>query len=609
MRTPLLLLLFAICLLFAGCAGDTTNDAPNVAVAASTRAQRELRDLEERWEIAGEVGRKELRVELEAFLRRYPTDPSGARVRLMLARIALSERRFGATEELLRPLLLMGSGAARDEAFVVQAAVENRRGEHEMALARLEPLQGKLLTRTARDAYAREKISAALALRRWRVAIDAMALWLAEDGSAVVENQHWTKDAVVRIPTHALLRVLSDWSKQEQHEDKGRQWLQATIVERLTEIALATQDPVLSRDLLAESPAWLRSSKHGAKLSALASMAQQEAQISGRSVGVVLGGETFEERRRAVRVAAGLLRGLGIGVAGVPTSAGEDGPVRFVAAEDRGSMHAALSTLSGLGATVLVAGVDALGAEQALAFAESKEVPVVVMSEPRSHDRRLRFGFVVGTSEASQLVALESSDPKVRNWRFVGTRDVPCEPGSEFPFPSWKGSSVEAIGILGDDGCVRRAVRALLPLSGWNPLIAVGLEAARGPLPLGRPLFYLSSGGYPKTVRFLSDQVSAAEQSISNGNAAPASDPFDWYFTIGHDAATLIKLALLRLPKTHVTEKGAVKERHKLAGEALEAVQADLVSTTERGFSRYHRLERRLVLREARPSDMDGASR
>src|SRR5690606_22111151 len=106
-------------------------------------------------------------------------------------------------------------------------------------------------------------------------------------------------------------------------------------------------------------------------------LAQEEAQIRGRSVGVVLGGATVEERRRSVRVALGLRRGLR---ASAGDQESEEQSIEFLSAENRGSLGAALGMLSSLGASILVAGVNDEGALEALSFSEVRKVPVVVMN-------------------------------------------------------------------------------------------------------------------------------------------------------------------------------------------------------------------------------------
>jgi hypothetical protein len=90
------------------------------------------------------------------------------------------ERRLDSATEILKPILRGSPGPARDEAEVILAAIENRRGNHQGALDLLAPLEGKLLSREARDQFARERTNAAIAARRWRLAVDSMIAWLAE---------------------------------------------------------------------------------------------------------------------------------------------------------------------------------------------------------------------------------------------------------------------------------------------------------------------------------------------------------------------------------------------------------------------------------------------
>ena len=126
---------WAVSLGVSGCSAEATN-RPELAAADSRSAQNELRHLEEEWEVRGDVARKELRPDLEAFVEKYGSDPSAARARVMLAQIALFERRLGSAEEILRPLFQGPEGRTRDEAVVILAAIDNRRGDHEAALSR-----------------------------------------------------------------------------------------------------------------------------------------------------------------------------------------------------------------------------------------------------------------------------------------------------------------------------------------------------------------------------------------------------------------------------------------------------------------------------------------
>jgi hypothetical protein len=573
------------------CQKKQTTDAPALAVAASTEAQAELRELEERWEVAGETGRRALRPDLEGFVEKYPTDPSTVRARLLLARIAIAERRFGAAEELLAPVVNSNMGSAQDEAQVVWAEMDNRRGRHEEALVRLDTLKGKLLDQDTRDQFSRERILAALALRRWRQAIFSMVDWLSDEGGAVAENKAWVKDAVVRVPAGALSRLLLDWSETTEQESNAQKWMQRVIIEHLSGIALGTQDAVLAHDLLARSPPWLRASKQGDELALLAAMAQRDAQVSGRAVGLVVGGSTRSQRQRSLRVAAGFLRGLGV------FEATDKHELRFFAMEDRGSLVAALNALSGLGASILVAGADAQSSKQALAFAETKKVPVIVMDDPVGVATQLSYGFVLGESEHSQRELMESADNGKMAWRFVGPGEPPCAGKAEMPSPfaAWRDSGVDAIGVFGDVSCVRRVFLALR-VNGFQPFVAVGLEASRGPFPHAAGLSIFHTGSFPRAVLRRDDDYSNGEKSIAEGHSPPEPDPFDWYFSLGFDAAKLVRVALEELPESDATEKRAVRRRHRQARDELENARADLMTSQARGFAQDHHMPRELIL-------------
>src|SRR5690606_9041992 len=252
------------------CAKSTAE--ADFASASSRKAQAEFRIIEEEWEIRSELSRAELRPKLEEYIQDHESEPSAKRARLMLAQIALNERRLGSAEEDLEPLLSGPEGPARDEAQVILAALDNRRGHPEKALERLEPLHGKLLSREARDQYARERTSAALAARRWRLSVDAMISWLAESGTTSRAAQEWTAASLNQIPTRALSRLLADWGKKvtSSSEQTASDWVHRLVIERLTDVALRTRDPLLARDLLQEAPPWLRAGESGDDLALLA---------------------------------------------------------------------------------------------------------------------------------------------------------------------------------------------------------------------------------------------------------------------------------------------------------------------------------------------------
>lgn len=567
------------------------------SVTSSNRAaQAEFRQIEEEWEIRGELSRAELRPRLEEYVENHADEPNAERARLMLSQIALSERRLGSAEEILSPLLNGSVGWARDEAQVILAALENRRGNPEKALRLLEPLHGKLLSREARDQYARERTNAALSTRRWRLAVSATISWLSESGMHSRAAKEWTTQSLNQIPTRALSRLLADWNKDlsSPSDQAASDWVHRLVIERLTDEALRTRDPLLARDLLQHAPPWLRAGEKGDELALLSALAQQEAKIAGRSVGIVVGGKSATQKRRSVRLALGLVRGLDLGLArGAP-----DG-IQLLAVEERGSIETALGTLSGLGASILIAGVDNQGAIEALHFAESRKVPVVVMDDPRLNET-LSFGFVFGVGLDAQKEAARLSQARAGKWGFVGEGKIPCSPFGQrpgvgnFPLSGLRQEGIDSILVLGDAACCRSVSQELQTL-GWAPYVVWGLEGAHASLGFGSEPVRLAAGEFPQVgTEVLGAQLSEKERLIQRGQTPPPSPAGDWYFSLGHDAAKLVRTALSSLPETQATEKEEVKKLHERARQALLDARAELLTTQSKGFSSSLRMERHL---------------
>ncbi len=585
-------------LFFFGCSPKKAED-PGLSIAGSRAAQADLRRLEDQWELRAGPARAELRGDLEDFVRRFPKDRSVARARLMLAQIALMERRLESAEEILQPVMRGARGPTRDEAEVVLAAIDNRRGRHEKALERLAPLNGKLLSREAKDQYARERINAAIASRRWRLTVDAMVAWLAEsDNSRHVEE--WTEAAIVQVPTRALSRLLADWesARHEEVDEAASDWIHRAIIEHLSREALRARDARLARDLLDAAPPWLRAGKSGDDLSVLAALAEKEARIAGRGIGIVMGGESEVLRRRSARVGMGLVRGLDLGRA---PAVGGSADVEMLAAESRGSTSAALGRLTGLGASILIAGFDEDSATEAIVFAETRQVPVIVMHPPRA-SAKSSYGFFFGVEDAAQIAALDGTE-LAGKWALVGPGGTPC-PAQDgrpttttLPWEAWRAEGQSAVLVLGDSTCCLQ-VQSELAQTSWDPTIVFGLEGAHtstyGP---GEPL-RLSVGQYPsRRMTPLSGQMTEEEKAILEGKAPARVSADDWYFSLGVDAARLCSEALKHLPLTQVTDKQEVRMHHEKARNALLDARAPLMTADARGFDSTGHVERKIVVR------------
>lgn len=568
-----------------GACGPKTPLDPGIAVAGSREAQVELRRLEDQWELSSGPKRASLRADLERFVAEYGSDPSARRARLLLAQIALMERRLSSAEEILLPILGGPFGPARDEAEVILAAIENRRGNYQNALDRLAPLEGKLLSREARDQYARERASAAIAARRWRLTLDAMIAWLVEsDNSRHVKE--WTEAAIVQIPPVALSRLLADWEEAETPAlAEANDWVRRVVIEHLSGEALRTKDAHLARDLLERSPPWLRAGKNGDALSVLAALAQKEARIIGVGVGVLMGGASEEVERRSARVGAGIVRGLDLGRAD-----GALAGIKMLAAENRGSTSTALGTLTGLGASVLVAGFDADGATEAMAFAEARKVPVILMHQPRERTKSA-YGFVFGVGQEIQVDAVQANERFRDKWKMVGEGGTACpakgtRPGTTtLPWEEWRDEGRRAVLVLADSSCCSR-VYSELAQTPWAPEIIFGLEGADTKAFGARAPLRLSSGSYPRVEAApLSGQMSENEKAILEGKAPPQLEAGDFYYSLGVDVARLLAEALRHFPEAQVTEREEVRDHYEKVRAALLDARAPLLTSDAQGFT------------------------
>lgn len=588
----------ALCGAFLGACGPKSPDDPGVAVASSREAQTELRRLEAEWELLSGQKRTSLRADLERFVAEYRRDPSVPRARLLLAQIALMERRLDSAEKILEPILRGPVGPAQDEAHVILAAIENRRGNYQSALDRLAPLEGKLLSREARDQYARERTQAAIAARRWRLALDAMIAWLVEEESAR-HVKEWTASAIVQVPRIALARLLADWETEAETPEatQANAWIQRVIIEHLSSEALRAKDAHLARDLLQLSPPWLRAGKNGDALSVLSALAEKEARIVGRGVGVLIGGTSAEVQRRSAQVSAGIVRGLDLGSGNGPGAG-----VKMIATENRGSTSTALGTLTGLGASILVAGFDAAGATEAMAFAAARKVPVIVMHPPQSGVKS-PYGFVFGVGEEAQVEVVQTSETFRDVWTLVGGEGTACpttssRPGTtELPWEEWRSEGRRAVLVLGDATCCSR-VHSELSGTPWAPHIIFGLEGAGARAPGARPPFRLSSGQHPLVEETpLPGQMSEKEKALLAGNAPSPVTTGDFYFSLGVDVARLLAEALRPFPEAQVTEKEQVRDHYEKVRAALVDARAPLITADAQGFTSAGEILRTLRIR------------
>jgi len=560
------------------CAKAPPSTAPYVVAADAKDAQSQVRHFKEQWELSTPLARRRLRSDLEEFVRRFRGDPSTREAELMLAEIALDERRFDAAISILKPLLAQPAGRLRDEAQLVMAAVEIRQGQPDAGLSRLAPLEGKLILPEAEERFYREQIGAALMARRWRLAVDSMQSWLDKQGEQKGHSiKPWVSEALREVPAQALLQIVrpQNGGSIAEPADDNQRWLLHAMVQRIAQAALETRDAQLANALLECAPLWLKAGEQGEALAGLSSQAATAAQIAGRALGIVLGGETELVRTRNMRVAAGVLFALN-------ESKAQGVQIDYLTADDQAGTAQALGDLSGQGASLVIGGVDEASARAALLFAQTQNVPTLVLMQPRIAPVESNFGFVVGVAEAEEVLALkpaEQEDPLV-----LGGERYPCaELLEQSNRDLLKRSDVI---FLGDASCLRALVGN--GFSGehfrrWS----LGLLSASGPLPKGVSFRHLTCGSYP---------AADFESAASGAPGKAAQEPWDWFFALGYDSAKLAILALGTLPSKTVTERDQVRAVHERTALSLAAVRSRLVTSEVQGFDEQHRITRQLTV-------------
>lgn len=555
-----------------------------VLVTQESATERRLRSLEEQWEVLPLHQRVALEGELLELIEQGQTDPGVARARLLLGWLLFYQERWEEAQAVLLPLLQAGRSRVRDEAEVIQAAIENRQGLHEEALLRLQPLSGKLFSDELGDLYTEETIRAALRLRRWRLAVDTMAIWLERVSRRRPDKELWVRAALQDVPSSALLRILVDWHEAEEESNWARDWLEAEMIDLLATEAFTRKDPRLARDLLLYAPAALRVSERGDQLAQLAAQMYDDARVEGRLVGVVVGGESQAARRRSLQVAVGVLDEL--------KQLDPDGRLGVIVEEDRGALVSSLGVLSAQGASLLIAGVDEEGARAALEFAELRQVPVLSLVAPPSRPDPPQYGFVLGTREEEEQAALVEAlqSRQLAPFAKVGAGGFSCSsrllrPGlPRFPVGEWSTEGVRALLVIGEPSCLLQVIQeagGLRPA----PWFAVGLESGVGPWPERVSILSLGAGQFPL------GQAPHFQPRVSKTSDDSGSAP-SWFEVLGRDAARWAQLALADLPDSPVQDEREVRRRHQLVRDALRAGSRALLSTHHKQWDASQRMPR-----------------
>ncbi len=550
------------------------------------------------------MDRASLEAPLSAFLREFPNDGRARLARVYLAWIYIDEGQLDRGRRFALPARRGRRGATRDFADVAEAAARIRLNEPELALKLLEPLRGKVIDPSERLLFGEQLVRALIAAHRWLEAVLVMEEWLVDSADQYRDSVRARIATLLRkVPNEGLERGLAALEHQSRESvadssaELAKQWLRDRITRRLLDAALSSKDAELARRLL-ELRGLDSTVEQRTQLARLATRGRPAPRIRGRTIGLVLSTKTARGRRRSAELAAGLMTALDL-----PAPAGRTGHVELITAQDTGGdggMAAALSELAGLGATILIAGVESDGASAALDYAESASVPVLLAAVPKAHSSAHRFGFVLGVTPGAQMRALQTSR-QLASQRLVTVDAEVCGRAAAFPAVEWRRERADAVVLLGPADCATRLSNYLRQARFPIP-IALGLEASAlsHRAPPGVKLA-LASGMFPLHADIVNHV--APSKSMREWNRQKRRGP-TWYQAVGHDAGSLVKSGLNNFPTEQTDDPQRVAELHRRAQARLASARTRLWTTDARGFATGRRLARRVrvvVVKRASP--------
>lgn len=561
-----------------GCGGGSEAREPTPSLSETESAQAAFRGIQRRFFEEEEARWPLLRPLLQRFLARYPNDPRRANVRLLSAWISIVEGNQAEASRLIEEARASRSPSVRDFAEVAGARLLLARQQPALALAKLVPLEGKLVDPAERLICSELRLQAALLSHRYEEALLALASYLAAAPAELGDRARARAEAVLKsLPARTLETSLS------QLEAKARRgslsapdvWLRRVIRGRLIRLAIERKDAQLARRLLDSHPGLARPSESSVELLELAASASSSAELPGNFVGLALEIGDADAERRSASVARGLADALAAALPGATSLS------IVVKASDAHRVGDVLRELSTAGALALVAGVTDASAEQAATWAVSGDAPVLLIRDTPELVLS-ELSFVLGTSDIDQLDAIgkELERRNLPRWGRVGSGGFDCRAKPDkagqarFPIRDWQSQSIEALAVLGPRSCVMELV-AELREQRLTPLLALGLEGAEMLASLSGRRFSLSAGSFP--------------------SLKPADVPADFYEALGRDAGALVRAGLEQLAQDKRTTSDQL--RAKLP-QALSALSIPLETTAATGFGGKRRLPRRLTIRE-----------
>jgi hypothetical protein len=571
------------------------------------------------------------------FIGAYPSDGVAVVVRLYFVLSLMdTPADWGEAERRLGEVATPPFGSARDLYVIASAKLLRYRHQPEAAVELLRPIIGKVLDTRARAVLEEELTFDALEARAPYEAIAYMDAWLR---SATEDERDGVRAKVAvalgAVPEAALRGALQAMRAGEQRDARGYGVdIQRLLAERLGQIAVDRGDAVLARWLLdPESASSLLADEVAGALGRLATSRRGIGNVVGQTIGLVLPTNSVELRDEASDVLRGVLWAIGAG----RQDADKVGGVRLVTRDDGGVQSrfmASMEEVTGEGASVIIAALDADTARAAVDWAATSAMNVILLALPgRASAGRGAMGsttFSVGEDWSDEVAVLEHGlEPGAKGGASEGARgpvalladseDVPgllaaagagsllqapvsCDAASpiagESPFPiaAWNKAGIDRWIVAGAPDCAAALFRGLRgrPRRGS---VALSLEASetRGRPPPGLHVVSAAAGIVPPEAVDQADPRVADARAMVEQTGAPAG----WWAALGHDAAVLARAALARLPADATSEAGAIAHRRAIVRQGLVDARAMLWSSEHEGFGETQTLARTIRLIEA----------
>lgn len=580
-RSSAIGLLLALGSLLVACGSSSASEREPVPVwAESLAAQREARIIETAWRDGGYPERLATLPLLSRFLLRYPDDARAVAMRLRLVWLRLRSGEVDTAEQLLKDVAPRVSGVSADMAEVLSNAILSRRGKPEQALIRMRAIAGQLVDPETRQVWATEALEIADAARSPDDAVAILLAWRSfcpDEHVERVETEITLR--LARLEPTAQLRAFR-WLRSsvthplaEESRERARSWLLQALRSSLSRHAESTNNGNLARELMVDAPARFLRSPEGESLRRLAQSTGVSESTLHAAIGFLLELENDRDRRHSAELLTGAMRAL--------ASAAKDEPIRLLTREasshEATDVDQALDSLVVDGAALIVAGLSRETTELALQAAARHRIAVITLAPAAAPAPSDPFAFSVNpaipevrrifqaATQSGAMVELDSDHA------FCRGNEPPSELAGLLP------TSADVL-VTAEATCATRLAEQLR-LAERGLRVWLGPDAAR------------------VVDAFEAATVVSSPQLLGQMESSPVSlwqERFQrtpsWYEALGYDVTRLgIEAVRQRGFESTRGDRFVQRERATIR-DALARARAELMTTSQRGFSQELRL-------------------